>query len=388
VTLFQITLYSLRRQKGKKSFLVAAMALSVCTALVLFSFVESQQRQLESQFDEYGANIVVTPHTDNLTLTYGGINLTGIVTNVQEIQADDVSRIFTIANKQNIRAVSPKLLGAGEVTVGDFTTEALIVGVDFEEERKIKAWWAIDGEYPVSDFEIVAGSKAAEKMQLHAGSIMFVKGIKLTVTGVLLATGGQDDTALLAPIAFVETLLGKPGKVSLVEVSALCVDCPIDDLVAQISEVLPGADVQAVRQVMEQRMQVTRQFGRFAASILSVLIILCSLFIFATITGAVSERRREIGIMRAIGFSGIHIITVILSEALLIGVVSGIAGNVVALPILARVVPIFTAGSVELFNLPIMALSFVAVVCLAVVSSIAPAIKAARFDPVAAIAGL
>ena len=364
------------------------MALSVCTALVLFSFVESQQRQLESQFDEYGANIVVTPHTDNLTLTYGGINLTGIVTNVQEIQADDVSRIFTIANKQNIRAVSPKLLGAGEVTVGDFTTEALIVGVDFEEERKIKAWWAIDGEYPASDFEIVAGSKAAEKMQLHVGSIVFVKDIKLTVTGVLLATGGQDDTALLAPIAFVETLLGKPGKVSLVEVSALCVDCPIDDLVAQISEVLPGADVQAVRQVMEQRMQVTRQFGRFAASILSVLIILCSLFIFATITGAVSERRREIGIMRAIGFSGVHIITVVLSEALLIGVVSGVVGNVVALPILARVVPIFTGRNVELFNLPIMALSFIAVVCLAVISSIAPAIKAARFDPVAAIAGL
>jgi putative ABC transport system permease protein len=388
VNLFDITMHSLRRQKGKKIFLVAAMAVSLCTSLVLYSFVESQKQGLEAQFDEYGANIVVTPHTDDLSLTYGGVNLTGIVTNVQEIQADQVARIYTIANKQNIRAVSPKLIGAGRVIAGDIEWEALIVGVDFEEESKIKAWWSLDGEYPVLDDEILVGAKVAEKMRLSVGSALHVGGRQLTVAGVLLATGSQDDSALLARMGFVEELLGKPGRVSLVEVSALCSDCPIDELVAQISAVLPDADVQAVRQVMEQRMQVVRQFGRFAVSIFGVLTTMCGLFIFATISGAVTERRREIGVMRAIGFSGAHIVGVVLTEALILGLIAGVAGISFTLPVLSFAVPALTGVDTAAFDVPLILLSLGALLALAIVSAVAPAIKASRFDPVAAIASL
>ncbi|MBT3273846.1 MAG: FtsX-like permease family protein [Spirochaetales bacterium] len=388
MNLFDITLHSLRRQKGKKAFLVAAMALSLCASLVLFSFVKSQEIELESQFDEYGANIVVTPHTDNLSLTYGGINLTGIITNVREILSEEVSRIYTIANKQNIRAVSPKLIGAGQVQAGDAVWDALIVGVDFGEESKIKAWWALDGRYPAADREIIAGATVAEKMHLDVGSVITIGEKELTVAGVLLATGSQDDSALLAPISFVEDLLDKRGKVSLVEVSALCSDCPIDDLVAQISGVLPNADVQAVRAVMEQRMLVVRQFGRFAVSIFAVLTILCGLFIFATITGAVVERRREIGVMRAVGFSGLHIIQVVLSEAMILGIIAGFAGIALTLPVLNYVLPILTEINSAVYDLPLMAMSFGILVLLSVGAAIAPAIKASRFDPVAAIASL
>ena len=388
MNLFDITMHSLRRQKGKKVFLVAAMAVSLCTSVVLFSFVESQKRGLEAQFDEYGANIVVTPHTDDLSLTYGGVNLTGIVTNVQEIQADQVARIYTIANKQNIRAVSPKLIGAGRVKAGDSEWDALVVGVDFDEESKIKAWWSLDGEYPTADNEILVGATAAEKMGLTAGSTVYVGGRELIVTGVLLSTGSQDDAALLARMGFVEALLEKPGKVSLVEVSALCSDCPIEDLVAQISAVLPDADVQAVRQVMEQRMQVVRQFGRFAVSIFGVLTMMCGLFIFATITGAVTERRKEIGVMRAIGFSGGHIVQVVLTEAVILGIIAGIGGIGAALPVLSFVVPTLTDVDTAVIDMPLILLSFSALLALAIASALAPAIKASRFDPVAAITSL
>ena len=388
MNLFDITLHSLRRQKGKKIFLVAAMALSLCTSLVLFSFVASQERELESQFDEYGANIVITPHTDNLSLTYGGVNLTGIVTNVQEILADEVARIYTIPNKQNIRAVSPKLIGTGRVSAGGEVWDALIVGVNFEEESKIKAWWSLDGDYPAADREILVGATAAKKMQLSVGSAVQVSGRELTVAGILLATGSQDDSAILAPMAFVEDLLQKPGKVSLVEVSALCSDCPIDDLVAQISVVLPDADVQAVRQVMEQRMQVVRQFGRFAVSIFGVLTMMCGLFIFATITGAVTERRREIGVMRAIGFSGAHIIQVVLTEALILGVIAGVAGIAIAIPVLNFVIPVLTDVGTVVYDIPLILMSFGALLLLAVLSAVTPALRASRFDPVAAITSL
>ena len=388
MNLLDLTLRSLRRQKGKKSFLVAAMALSLCTAFALYSFVESQARELESQFDEYGANIVVTPRTDDLTLTYGGVNLAGIVTNVHEIRADDVDRIHTIANSRNIRAVSPKLLGTGEVLVGDDTKKALIVGVDFDEEAKIKAWWSIDGRLPQNDREVILGATAADRLGLKMGSYFALGTADLLVTGILSQTGGQDDMAILAPMAFVEDLLEKRGSVSLVEVSALCSDCPIDELVAQISKVLPGTEVRAVRQVMEQRMQVVRQYGRFAASIFGVLTVMCGLFIFATIAGAVTERRREIGIMRAVGFSGSHIAGVVLSEAFLLGIAAAIIGIAISIPVLMQLIPTLTGNDTPVLDIRLILTALVSAPALAVASSIYPAVKASKFDPIESIAAL
>ena len=388
MNLLDITFHSLRRQKGKKSILVAAMGLSLCASLILFTFVRNQERELESQFDEYGANIVVTPRSDELSLNYGGLNLSGIVTNVREIKAEDVSRIHTIENKQNIRAVSPKLIGLGRVASGPTALDALIVGVDFDVESKIKPWWALEGGYPDDTYQVVAGSAVAEKMNLQVGGTVDIGGRDLTVAGILTSTGSQDDSALLAPLAFVEDYLGKPGKVSIVEVSALCSDCPIDEIVSQISAVMPNAEVRAVRAVMEQRMRVVRQFSTFAVSIFGVLAVLCGLFIFATITGAVSERRREIGVMRAVGFTGSHIARVVLTEALILGFLAGIVGIVVAFPVLKLALPLLVDVETVVFAPAHIAFSFTALVFIAVLSAIVPAAKAARFDPVEAIASL
>jgi putative ABC transport system permease protein len=264
----------------------------------------------------------------------------------------------------------------------------LIVGVDFAQESKIKGWWEIDGAYPHGSTEVVVGSKVAEKIGISAGSRLHIGEHELRVAGVLRTTGSQDDSAILAPMSFVESLLGKPGRVSLVEVSALCSDCPIDELVRQISAVMPNSEVQAVRQVMEQRMQVVRQFARFAVSIFAVLTVMCGLFIFATIAGAVTERRREIGVMRAIGFTKIHIVRVVLSEAFVLSVVAGGIGVLLALPVLRAVIPQLAGVDTVAYDPEMFAVSFLSLIVLALLSAVGPAVKASRFDPIAAIGSL
>ena len=61
-----------------------------------------------------------------------------------------------------------------------------------------------------------------------------------TVASVLNATGSQEDGLIYADLGVVQGLLGKPGKVSLVEVSALCSTCPIEDIVSQIGDACPA----------------------------------------------------------------------------------------------------------------------------------------------------
>ena len=390
MNLFDITLFGLRRQKLRKAFLALAMVVSLSTVLVLFIFVESQAQTLASQFDEYGANIIVTPKTDDLSLTYGGISLSGIVTNLVEIEAEEVLGIYSIPNSKNIRAVSPKLIGVGPVAMRGNQMDVMLIGVDFAEESKIKAWWQIDGAYPDKIGGAVVGRKAAESIGIEVGDTLKIGEEYLSVTGILRDTGGQDDSAIIAHMSFVEHLLGKQGKVSLVEVSALCSDCPIDDIVEQISAILPNAEVRAIRQVMEQRMQVIRQFSRFSVAVLIILTFMCGLFIFSSVAGAVTERKKEIGIFRAVGFTKWHISKVVISEALLLSMVSGALAVMIALVFARYALPPLTGISTDsvIFNPYLLVAGFTSLLILAFCSSLGPAIKASRVDPVSAIASL
>ena len=55
---------------------------------------------------------------------------------------------------------------------------------------------------------------------------------------VIAPTGGPEDRMIFGSLAHVQALLNKPDQLSLIEVSALCKDCPIGDIVAQISELV------------------------------------------------------------------------------------------------------------------------------------------------------
>lgn len=379
MNIINIIISSLKRQKGKKIFLLVSMVLSFTTIMSLYHYVDGQRREIESQFDEYGANIVITPKSDSLSLIYGGVNLSGIVTTIEEIDGGEVSRIWTIHNSKNLRAVSPKLIGAEKISVRGHEENVLLIGVDPEEESKIKGWWQVEGRYPSAEGEILSGSEAALKLGLSVGDSVNIKGRAMRVTGILKDTGSQDDIALIAPLGDVERIFNKTGKVSIVEVSALCSDCPIEEIVAQISGVMPNADVRAIREVMEQRMIIVGKIEKLVLSISAILICLCGLLIFATVSGSITERKKEIGIFRAIGFSSGFIMRIVLGEYLFLGALSGIAGICATIVFAILLLPGVGLDSM------VLGAGFLLLIALGILASFLPARRAANIDPVQSI---
>ena len=388
MNIYKIILSGLKRQKGRKILLLISMVIGFTTIMSLYYYVDSQKRAIESQFDEYGANIVITPKSDSLSLNYGGVNLSGIVTTIEEIDRDEVREIWSIRNSSNLRAVSPKLIGVEKASIGERVENVLLVGVDPNEETKIKAWWQVDGVYPSGADEVLSGVEAARSLGLTVGDTVTIKGRAMRVTGVLKTTGSQDDNALIAPLASVEQIFGKPGKISLVEVSALCSDCPIDEMVAQISGVMPNAQVRAIRQVMDQRMIIVGKIEKLVFSISAVLICLCGLLIFATVSGSITERKKEIGIFRTIGFSSGFIMRIVLGEYLFIGVAAGIAGIGITFLQTSFILPALSDLSVISVQAGTLALGFLSLVVLGIVASFLPARRAANIDPVQSINSL
>ena len=386
-----VAVIGLMRQKGKKAFVLLAMALGCATVVSLFSFVDTQRKAIETQFDEYGANIIILPKSDNLGLSYGGVNVSGVVANLEEIRLSDVEKIREIPNRANIRAVSPKLLGAVEVkNKEDFLSQVLLVGVFFDEELSIKSWWEITGKAPTRPDEVLTGAEVTDRIGVVPGDIILVNGRELTVSGVLGPTGSQDDNIVFADFHVVSSFLDKNNVVSLVEVSALCSDCPIEVITEQISSILPNANIKEVRQVMQQKMQTVEQFGKFALTVTMVIVAIGAVLIFSSMMGAVAERRQEIGVFRAVGYKRVHIATIILTEALILSAAAALLGTLSGLIISRAMLPALLniSGDTVLINPLLIGVSIPGVILVGMAATLYPALKAAKIDPVIAINSL
>jgi len=322
--------------------------------------------------------------SENLTLTYGGLSIGGVSFEIEEIREQELARVASIENAANIAAVGPVVLGV--VKVGD--RKVLLAGVDFEAARILKPWWQVNGSSPFNgsspdENEVLLGTEAASVLKLEKGSRFKVKGRDLRVSGVIESTGSQDDQLIFANLATAQSLFGKEGLVSMAEVAALCKDCPIDDLVTQISEVVPGAKVMPIQQVVRGRMETLDYFRKFSYGISAVIMLVGSLVVLVTMMGSVRERRSEIGIFRAIGFRQSHVIKVVFIEAGILSGLAGILGYLMGLGATKIGIRFFTenpSSAVPMsFELAVGAL--VLAVFIGLISSIYPAILAARMDP-------
>ena len=316
-----ISLNNLRRRRAKALMLIAGLAVGVATVVSMLAITAALRADTEKKIDQYGANILVQPRSDDLSLSYGGVAV-GVSTAVAELTSADVASIRTIKNKENVATVAPKLLSPVEVS----GARVLLVGVDFQQELKLKKWWNWEGKVPEGTDQIIVGQEAAARLKAMPGSTLEILGKQFTVAAVLNATGGQDDSLIYADLGTVQALTNKPGQVSLVEVSALCSTCPIDQIVQQIGDKLPNAKVTALAQVMKSREQTVDQLSNFSLAVSVVVLLVGGLVVLTSMMSSVNERTREIGIFRAVGFRRSHIVRIILMEALLLSLVSGLVG--------------------------------------------------------------
>lgn len=376
--LHDIAVNNLRRRKGKVFFLVVGLLVGVAAVVALHTTTRILEEDIAHKMDEFGANIIVTPKSEGLSMTYGGLSLGGFSFDVKEISESDLEKIKTIPNAANIRIVSPKVFGVFESEAA----KALVVGVDFNEEMSLKKWWKVDGDTPTKPNQILLGKEAAERFHVTPGSKLDIKGESFRVAGVLESTGSQDDGLIFMHLPITQKLFGKQGTVGMIEIAALCKNCPISDIVTQISEKLPTAKVTAIQQVVEGRMDTLHNFRKFSLGISGLVLLVGSMVVFVTMMASVNERTREIGIFSAIGFRRSHIMKIILLEAAAVSFMAGIAGYLTGIGI-TRLLLTFLTEHMPRFSLdPLVALGAVFLAILVgLLASLYPALAASKMDP-------
>jgi putative ABC transport system permease protein len=384
--LHTISINNLMRRKARMAFLTVGLMVGIATIVTLVTLTRSMSSDIERKMDEFGANILITPQSSGLSMNYGGISLGGVTFDQREIREVDLAKIKTITNHKNISAISPKVLGG--IKIG--THDVLLVGVNFENELKMKQWWKVFGNEPKSEHDLLLGSDAAKVLNVTPGDSLNIRGETFKVSGVLDQTGSQDDALVFASLPKAQELLGKKGKISMAEVAALCSGCPIGDMVTQIAEKLPDAKVSAIQQVVEGRLKALDQFRRFSYAMAGVVVFIGSLIVFVTMMGSVNERTVEIGIFRAIGFRKSHIMRIILLEAALVsllagflGYAAGMGGAKLAMPFMAE-----SRNALLIWDSTVAFGSIGLALTLGLLASLYPALHASKMDPTEALRAL
>jgi len=291
----------------------------------------------------------------------------------------------------------------GQITVIPHLTQkaavkdlpSVIAGILPEETKSFRNWQIDKGEYftPQDENTVVVGSDFAQRRGLSIGDVVTVRNERFTVIGILSVNYSNDDAAMFMRLSDAQRIFDREGYISYMSAK-------VDDMakmesyeaaVLSVANVHVSTDEQLLGSVLAILGSVNITLQLVAA----VALIAAAFGIINTMMTAVYERRREIGIMRAIGGKRRDIFKIFLLESGLYGLIGGIAGVTVGL--LAAVFAgefISQLGANDLlkgaspnasFDISLILTAIIFSLVISVISGLYPAWKAAKLTPVEAI---
>lgn len=204
------------------------------------------------------------------------------------------------------------------------------------------------------------------------------KTIKYTVTGIL-ATGGEEESYVFMSL---EDMAGLTGS-DVVDVAELSVSASAEELetyAEQITENTDSVRARLVKRVTRSETAVLGKLQSLVFLVTAVVLILTMICVSTTMMAVVSERRREIGLRKALGASDGSIRTEFLGEGMFLGLLGGILGAVLGFAF-AQVVSVNVFGSSITFQPLLLPAAVIVSMGVAALSCLQPIKRAVAIDP-------
>jgi putative ABC transport system permease protein len=407
---------SFRRQKRRKLLAGIAIMLGVGVATAMIAVATDIGDKISRELRTYGANLIVTPQEDTLDVVIAGVNLKppGDGAYLDEVDLPKIKGMFwrnNIAGFAPMLPVNIRIAGQNVSLLGTYFSRQLIFGKQSFTTgvRSTHPWWKVQGTWPDdSSTDVLLGERLASRLALQTGQQVEVAGQTRKISGIL-STGGPEDEEIVAPLAMAQQILGKPGAVRRIYVSA--VTKPEDafarrdpktlspemydrwycspyaqSIAFQLQEAIPHSHAEQIRQVAQNEGTVLTRIQGLMLLITLAALLSSALAVSASMATAVFERRGEVGLMKALGAGNLAVAVLFLAEATVLALVAGTVGFAGGV-LLARQVghSIFDSQiTVQPVLLPLI-LTIAVIVTFG--GSAAAIRRAVKFDPVYALRG-
>ena len=223
------------------------------------------------------------------------------------------------------------------------------------------------------------GTTVARKLSLSEGDTIAIEGSVFQVVKVLPETGTVDDARVFANLHEVQTLLGINGQVSAIEIMGCCNEIS-QGLLGKLRNILPDTRITTINQIVATQIETNQMMRRLSIAFLLIIIVVGGISIANCIWANVNERRREIGILRMIGYHKHHIFAILLAKAAIMGSVGGLLGYLLGLAAAMYFGPLFIG--IPVATQPYLLILAVGLaVLIAIVGALLPAWKAGKLEP-------
>jgi len=251
-------------------------------------------------------------------------------------------------------------------------------------DRMGRAFHYLQGGPFQGPYDMIVDDLFASQRNAKVGGTFEVMNQKFRICGIVEHGKGARR---FVPMATLQDMIGANGKASIFYVK-VDDDRNVDQVVAAI-KAIPGMEQYAVRSVGEYTSMMTVEnmpgLNQFIDVVIGVSIIIGFIVIFQAMYTAVMERTREIGILKSLGASRLYIANVVMRETFLLslgGFACGVAFSAVARLALSHKFPVLP---IAWDNHWVLRAAVIAVVG-ALLGALYPALKAARKDPIDALA--
>jgi len=384
MTPVKLVFKNITRRKGRLVFTLLGITIGIASFVTFMAMGGNLKREIHRETAALGANLLVIPKGSC------GYEQLSILT------GDQMPTNISAAEIASIRAIKG-------LTVVPFLAQQTAInnkpvtvsGIEPAATLAFKRWSISQGAYFNSPEQAgaVLGIVAARQFNLKPGETLTVRGEKLTVLGILGETGGRDDATLFLALPVAQRLFKSSDKVSYAAIRVENLD-QSDSYIEQI-RVATGLGVVSDKQMLKSVLGIVGTVNITLQLIAAVAVLAAAFGIVNTMMAAAYERKREIGILQALGASQRMIFGLFMLESGIYGVIGGVSGVITGLLAASVAAPYITqnafttmvkgSGSGSLLDPKIIAASILFSTIIAILAGLYPAWRAARLSPVEAI---
>ncbi len=353
---FRLVYESFRRQRQRKLLVAIAVTLGATVSTAMIGIALGIGDKISHEARAYGANLVVTPEEDSLDVQIGSVNLKPAAGGAY-LDESALPKIKGIFWRNNIAAFTPELPatvqlnGADTTLLGTYFAKSVKFGTDqfTAGARTTFPWWKVRGAWPDDNSQdVLVGERLASLLNLQPGADLKINGAQHRVSGIL-SNGSAEDDQVVAPLPVAQAVLGKPGAIRKIFVSAVtkpedafarrnpdslspadrdrwyCSPYP-QSIAYQLQEAIPHSHAEQIRQVAQNEGNVLSRITGLMLLITLAALFTSGLAVSAAMATAMFERRTEVGLMKALGAGHASLSSIFITESVLLACAGGVVG--------------------------------------------------------------
>jgi putative ABC transport system permease protein len=386
----------LRGSRSRTALILLAMGIGVAAVVIVSSLGEGARRYVLDQFGALGTNLLIV--LPGRSETAGSAPGFIVGKTPRPITTDDA---LALTRSHFVRRMAPLIVGTGDVRWNAKNREAPVLGTtaDYIKVRQMdmaRGHFLPEGDPHHAQPVCVIGAQVSRELfggQEPLGEWLRIGDRRFRIVGVLApqgqSLGFNTDELVIVPLASAQALFNTEAlfRILAEAKSRDLVPQARDDLLEILRQRHEGErDVTVITQdaVLATFDRILRALTLAVGGIAAISLGVAGILIMNVMLISVTQRRKEIGLLKAIGATGAQVKAIFFTEAVMLalgGAAVGLAVGKLGQLLILQIYPSipFTPPWWALIAAPLTA------VATAILFSVAPAQRAARLDPVQAL---